>query len=175
MEKEKQRVADSLALEQRAKDEAAMAKRLAEEKEKARLAAIEKAKLDAENQRKQEIKDAIDALGYVYFDFDSSYLNISYKALLDKLALILKDNPSVTIMVGSYTDSRGPEKYNMWLSERRAFRTKEYLVSQGVDSRKLEIEAHGENYLTNECNDNTRCSAEKHRENRRSEFDVIQF
>ena len=175
LEKEKQRVADSLAMVQRAKDEAAMAKRLAEEKEKARLAAMEKAKLDAENQRKQKIKDAIDALGYVYFDFDSSYLNKPYKTLLDKLALILQENPSVTLLVGSHTDSRGPEKYNMWLSERRVVRTKEYLVSQGIDPNRLAMEAHGEEHLTNECNDNIRCSAEKHRVNRRSEFEVIQY
>jgi len=175
LEKEKQRVADSLASEQRAKDEVALAKRLAEEKEKARLAAMEKAKLDAANQRKQKIKDAIDALGYVYFDFDSSYLNKPYRTLLDKLAFILQDNPSVTLMVGSHTDSRGPEKYNMWLSERRVLKTKEYLVTQGIDPNRLTTEAHGEEHLTNECNDNTRCSAAEHRVNRRSEFDVIQF
>ena len=175
LEKEKQRVADSLAMVQRAKDEAAMAKRLAEEKEKARLAAMEKAKLDAENQRKQKIKDAIDALGYVYFDFDSSYLNKPYKTLLDKLALILQENPSVTLKVGSHTDSRGPEKYNMWLSQRRVLKTKEYLITQGIDPNRLATEAHGEEHLTNECNDNTRCSSEKHRVNRRSEFEVIQY
>ena len=174
LEKEKQRVTDSLALVQRAKDEAAMAKRLAEQNEKARLAAIEKAKLDAENQRKQKIKDAIDALGYVYFEFDSSYLNVPYKALLDKLALILQDNPSVTLMVGSHTDSRGPEKYNMWLSEKRVKRTIEYLVKQkGIDTSRLRGEAFGEEHLANECNDNTRCSAEKHRANRRSEFEAL--
>ena len=170
LEKEKQRIADSLALVQRAKDEAAMAKRLAEEKEKARLAAIEKAKIDAENQRKEKIKDAINALGYVYFNFDSSYLNKSYKALLDNLALILQDNPSVTLKVGSHTDSRGPEKYNMWLSERRVDKTKEYLISQGIERNRLATEAHGENQLTNECNDHTRCSETKHKLNRRSEF-----
>ena len=175
LEKEKQRVQDSISEVDRAMHEAALAERLAQEKEKARLAAMEKAKLDAENQRKEKIKDAIDALGYVYFDFDSSYLNKPYKALLDKLALILQDNPSVTLKVSSHTDSRGPEKYNMWLSERRVDRTKEYLVSQGVDSLKLEIEAHGENHLTNECNDSTRCSAEKHKLNRRSEFLVIEM
>ncbi len=173
LEKEKQRIADSLANEQRVKDEAVLAERLAREKEKARLAAIEKAKLDAENQRKQKIRDAIDALGYVYFDFDSSYLNKPYKALLDKLALILKDNPSVTLKVGSHTDSRGPEKYNMWLSERRVEKTKAYLVSLGIGEDRLVTEAFGEEKLTNECDDNTRCPEEKHSVNRRSEFEVL--
>ena len=172
LEKEKQRVQDSISEVDRVKQEAALAERLAQEKEKARLAAAKKAELDAENQQKQKIKDAIDALGYVYFDFDSSYLNKPYKALLDNLALILQDNPSVTLMVGSHTDSRGPEKYNMWLSERRVDRTKEYLVSQGIEQNRLATEAHGEEHLTNECNDNTKCSKEKHRKNRRSEFIV---
>ena len=176
LEMEKQRVADSLASAQRTKDEADMAERLAQEKEKARLAAAEQAKIDAENQRKQKIKDAIDALGYVYFDFDSSYLNKSYKALLDNLALILQDNPSVSLMVGSHTDSRGPEKYNMWLSEKRMDRTIEYLATQkGIDSKRLKGEAFGESKFVNECNDNTKCSEEKHRANRRSEFLVIEL
>ena len=176
LEKEKQRVADSLSAVQSAKDEAAMAERLAEEKEKARLAAMEKAKLDAENQRKQKIKDAIDALGYVYFDFDSSYLNKPYKTLLDKLAFILQENPSVTLMVGSHTDSRGPEKYNMWLSEKRVKRTIEYLVKhKGIDAIRLRGEAFGETKLVNECNDHIRCLEEKHKQNRRSEFEINKY
>lgn len=176
LEKEKQRVADSLALAQRSKDEAAMAKRLAEEKEKARLAALEKEKLDAENQRKQKLEDAINALGYVYFNFDSSYLNKPYKGLLDKLALILQENPSVTLKIGSHTDSRGPGKYNMWLSEKRMKRTIEYLVKQkGIDASKLQGEAFGETKLTNECVDNVQCSKAKHRLNRRSEFEIKSY
>jgi len=176
LEKEKQRVADSLSAVQSAKDEAAMAERLAEEKEKARLAAMEKAKLDAENQRKQKIKDAIDALGYVYFDFDSSYLNKPYKTLLDKLAFILQENPSVTLMVGSHTDSRGPEKYNMWLSEKRVKRTIEYLVKhKDIDAIRLRGEAFGETKLVNECNDHIRCLEEKHKQNRRSEFEINKY
>ncbi len=173
--KEKQRVADSLSNVQRGIDEAAMAKRLADEKEKARLAAIEKANLDAENLRKQKIIEAIDALGYVYFDFDSSYLNKPYKSLLDNLAMILQDNPSVNLKVGSHTDSRGTSEYNVWLSERRVAKTKEYLVSQGIDPNRLATVAHGEAHLTNECNDSTPCSESKHKLNRRSEFEVINY
>ena len=130
MENEKQRVADSLSAVQRAKDEAAMAERLAQEREKARLAALDKEKLDAEKQKRRQLEDAINALGHVYFDFDSSYLNKPYKRLLDELALILQENPSVTLKIGSHTDSRGPEKYNMWLSEKRMQRTIAYLVEQ---------------------------------------------
>ncbi|MBD0849854.1 OmpA family protein [Maribacter arenosus] len=176
MENDKQRVADSLSAVQRAKDEAAMAERLAQEKEKARLTALEKEKLDAEKQRRQQLEDAINALGHVYFDFDSSYLNKPYKGLLDRLALILQENPSVTLKIGSHTDSRGPEKYNMWLSEKRMQHTKAYLVEQkGIDGARLVGEAFGETELINECKDHIRCSEEKHRQNRRSAFKVISY
>jgi len=175
-EKEKQRETDSLAAIQRDKDAAALAERLAAEKENARLAALEKEKIDAGNQRKQNLVDAINALGYVYFDFNSSYLNKPYKALLDKLALIMQEHPTVTLLVGSHTDSRGPEKYNMWLSEKRMNRTIEYLVEQkDIDGNRLRGEAFGETKLVNECNDHTPCSEEKHRQNRRSEFEVMGF
>ena len=175
LEKEKQRVADSLHWCKAPKTKRPWQNDWPKKKKKRDSQLWRKPNLDAENQRKQKIKDAIDALGYVYFDFDSSYLNKPYKALLDKLALILQDNPSVTLKVGSHTDSRGPEKYNMWLSERRVDRTKEYLISQGIEQNRLATEGHGEEHLTNECNDSTRCSAEKHRANRRSEFLVIEM
>ena len=175
LEKEKQRVTDSLALLQRDKDEAAMAKRLAEEKEKARLAAMEKAKIDAENQRKRQIEDSIKDLGFVYFGFNSSYLNKNSKSVLNALSELLKSSPSITLKITSHTDSRGTSYYNKWLSERRVERTKEYLVSQGIDPNRLSTEAYGEEHLTNECDNTTYCSEAKHRKNRRSEFFVIEF
>lgn len=48
-----------------------------------------------------------------------------------------------------------------------------YLVSQGIDPNRMATEAHGEEHLTNECNDSTPCTDSKHRLNRRSEFMVI--
>ncbi len=171
MEQEKQRIADSLANAQRIKDEAALAERLAQEKEKARLAA----EIDAENQRKQGIKDAITALGNVYFDFESSSLNASYREKLDRLVVILKENPTVTILIGAHTDSRGAASFNLWLSEQRAEQTKKYLVAQGITADRLQIEAFGETQLVNECDGTIRCSEAKHRLNRRSEFEVLGY
>ncbi|PIE99802.1 MAG: hypothetical protein CR994_09165 [Maribacter sp.] len=175
MEKEKQRIADSLANEQRIKDEAALAERLVQEKENARLAAIEQAKIDAENQRKQDLKDAVNALGKVYFDLNSSHLNTPHKKILDQLAVIMEENPSVTIFIGGHTDSRGAKTYNLWLSERRAKRAMEYLVAKGITADRLQIGAFGETKLVNECDGHTRCPESKHRLNRRAAFEVIGF
>ena len=96
--------------------------------------------------------------------------------ILDKLTLILQENPTVTLKIGSHTDSRGAGKYNMWLSEKRMQRTITYLVEQkGIDRARLEGEAFGETRLVNECKDHIRCSEEKHRQNRRSAFEIKSF
>ena len=90
--------------------------------------------------------------------------------------MIMHDNPSLTLKIGSHTDSRSPGKYNMWLSEKRMQRTIAYLVEQkGINGARLVGEAFGETELVNECKDHIRCSEEKHRQNRRSAFEVKSF
>ncbi|AKA36059.1 OmpA family protein [Flagellimonas lutaonensis] len=176
MEKEQQRIQDSIAAAKRAEEEA---KRLAEElerqKEAERLAAEERAKQQAEEARRKALQDKIDGLGKVYFALNSSYLNKRDKELLDELIAILQENPGVKIKVAAHTDSRGTEKYNQWLSERRMERTVQYLIDKGVSDDRILKEAYGETQLTNECDDGVPCSEEKHRENRRSEFLIVEF
>ena len=175
LEKEKQRVKDSIDASNSAKEAAALAERLAKEKEQAKLAAAEKARIDAENKRKQRIKSEIDALGHVYFELNSSYLDKRSKKLLDELAGILNKYPNVEIKVNSHTDSRGTSKYNKWLSERRVNRTVAYLIQKGISESRLILEAYGESALLNECDDYTYCTEEKHRINRRSDFMIAKY
>lgn len=173
--KEKQRVNDSIAAVNLAKEEAALAQRLAQEKEKARLAAIEKSKIDGENTRKQLIEKAINDLGYVYFDLNSSFLNQKSESILKKLSEVLDENPLLELKVTSHTDSRGLSKYNKWLSQRRVERTVDYLIKLGIDKSRLQAEAYGEENLLNDCDDNTYCPEEKHQVNRRSEFVITKY
>lgn len=173
---EKQRVNDSLAAAELEKEAQALADRLAKEKETAaRLAAAEKAKQDAENKRKQDLRDKIDALGYVYFDLNSSYINKKSKDILDAVTLILNENPELKLRVTSHTDSRGQSEYNKWLSERRVKRTVDYLIAKGVPVANLEAEAFGEENLLNDCDDTIYCPEEQHQINRRSEFIITNF
>ncbi|WP_411032166.1 OmpA family protein [Spongiimicrobium sp. 3-5] len=171
LEKENQRVADSTALAKKAEEEAkALAEQLAREKE--RKEAEEQARLAAQK-RIQDIENQVKALGYVYFDLNSSYLSKEYKGLLDQLYAIMQENPTLIIKVTSHTDARGTDKYNVWLSERRVKQTMDYLFTKGITEDKLQGEAFGEEKLTNECKDGVYCSEEKHRKNRRSEFIVV--
>ena len=174
---ENQRISDSINAAKKAEEEARLlAERLAREKEQARLAAEEQARKDAEKRRRAELEGKIDAMGNIYFGLNSSQLSKEYKGLLDKLAVIMDENPTLTIKVGSHADSRGAEVYNQSLSEKRVKQTLDYLIKQkGIDASRLTGEGFGETRLVNECDDNTRCPESKHRLNRRSEFEVVGF
>ncbi len=175
LQAEKQQKLDSIAASNREKEAAALAERLAKETEAAQLAAAEKAKQDAANLRKRQIENEIAALGFVYFDLNSSYLDNKSKTILDALTDLLKENSDVVLKVSSYTDSRGTSTYNDWLSRQRVERTVGYMIQQGIATERLQPEGYGEENLLNECDDNTYCPEEKHKINRRSEFNVVQF
>ena len=175
LEEELNRQQDSIDTVKRAEEEARLLEeRLKREKEE-RLAQEERAEQKAEKLRRKEIEDAINGLGYVYFDLNSSYLTKTGKEVLDKLVAILEENPSVIIRVESHTDSRGIDTYNQWLSERRVNRTKAFIVSKGIQEARIQVQAFGEKRLTNDCDDGIYCTEEKHSKNRRSEFIILEW
>lgn len=106
----------------------------------------------------------------IYFDFNSSYIRADAIPILDNIVSIIKSHPSMKIHCASHTDSRGEDKYNAWLSERRAFRTAEYLISKGIDSNRISKDGYGESELVNKCSNNVNCTEEEHQLNRRTEF-----
>jgi OOP family OmpA-OmpF porin len=172
MQQEQQRVKDSTEAADRA---AELAKRLAAEQEAAQLIAAEKARIEAENKRKAEIENEIKNLGKIYFAFNSSSLNRESATTLKALADLMIEIPEIVLEVSSHTDSRGPAKYNMWLSEQRLGATVHFLIGNGVSANRLVSKAYGETKLVNECDGTTPCAEAMHRKNRRSQFIVIEF
>ncbi|MEC7263854.1 MAG: OmpA family protein, partial [Bacteroidota bacterium] len=173
LEKEQQRVQDSIA---KAEEEARLlAERLQREKEAAELAAAERAKKDAEDARRAALQTKINDLDNVYFKLNSSYLTSHDKELLDQLVAIMNGEPNLKIKITAHTDSRGTKEYNQWLSERRAQRTVEYVVSKGISQDRISHEAFGETQLVNECGDGVYCTEDKHAKNRRSEFVIVEY
>jgi len=78
------------------------------------------------------------------FDFNKSTLKPEFKPTLNKVAGVLRDDPSLRIRVVGHTDSVGSETYNQQLSEKRARATADYLISQGVSSSQVAVEGRGE-------------------------------
>lgn len=170
MEKEQQRVQDSLLAARMAEEEARfLAEQLEKEKEAARLAALAQEKKD----RFDKLQQALDSLGVIYFAFDSSNLNSTSKQTLDTVAELMTAHPEYSFEIHAYTDSRGPANYNQWLSERRAQSTLDYLFTNGIAANRLTGIGHGESLLTNGCSDGVGCTREEHQQNRRSEVTVI--
>ncbi|MCE2612462.1 OmpA family protein [Flavobacteriaceae bacterium D16] len=171
LEKEQQRIQDSILAVREAEEEARMlAERLEREKEAARLAALE-----AEEARKMgllKLQQALDSIGTVYFAFDSSILSKDAKETLAEIASLMKANPKYTFKVEAHADSRGPKQYNQWLSERRAQRTVDYLNTEGISMDRLEAIGYGEERLINHCAEGVSCNREEHRMNRRSEIAI---
>ena len=56
----------------------------------------------------------------------------------------LEYDPDAKITVAGYADERNTNKYNQFLSERRAQRIRVFLISQGVPENRIETEAYGE-------------------------------
>lgn len=110
----------------------------------------------------------------IYFDFDKFNIRQDASEELDKLVAILNEYPSMVIKIESHTDSRGPRVYNTYLSDRRAKSTRDYLVSQGIDPKRIQSAiGYGEDRLLNECDGSVRCSSQQHQLNRRSEFIIV--
>ena len=68
----------------------------------------------------------------------------SLASLSAGLAKYLEYEPQAKLTLSAYADKRGSEKHNQALSERRAERVKDYLVSQGVDASRITISAYGQ-------------------------------
>ena len=58
-------------------------------------------------------------LSDVLFDFDSANLRLGHLGSLDELGELLTKNPNSMLVLAGFTDSIGPEEYNLGLSRRR--------------------------------------------------------
>jgi OOP family OmpA-OmpF porin len=80
----------------------------------------------------------------VEFAFDSAQIRSSSEVILDVAADELRRCPNRTINVEGFTDSVGPEAYNLGLSKRRAVSVQNYLERRGVGGAQLEPRGMGE-------------------------------
>ena len=80
----------------------------------------------------------------IFYDFDKATLRPESKEALDAVVVMLRDNPHVSIEMGSHTDRMGSDAYNMALSERRAKSVVDYLVAAGIPADRLTWKGYGE-------------------------------
>jgi outer membrane protein OmpA-like peptidoglycan-associated protein len=108
----------------------------------------------------------------IYYDFDKWNIRKDAEPSLNNLVRIMKEN-AITVELGSHTDCRGSDEYNLRLSQHRAESAVQYIVSAGIDPSRITAHGYGETQLVNKCRNGVPCTEEEHQMNRRTEFKVL--
>lgn len=104
----------------------------------------------------------------IFFDFDkANLLQQSYNELMS-LVDVLNTHPKMRIEVRGHTDNHGSAEYNQRLSENRAKAVVDFLVSQGIDVKRLQFKGFGKSQpIESNATDEGRAK------NRRVEFKIL--
>jgi len=125
------------------------------------------AESEATDVRREGNLIALTLKGDVSFDKNSAAVSPGFQAELNRIADILRKYPKTVNQVEGHTDSTGSEQYNMDLSQRRAERVKNVLISKGIEPSSIRTVGFGENMP---LSDNTTSTGR--RQNRRVEIKV---
>ena len=80
----------------------------------------------------------------INFDFDKYDLTPEAKIILKEVASALSKNIKANVVVEGHCDERGTNEYNLGLGDKRANSVKDYLLSLGVPSGRIETISYGE-------------------------------
>jgi len=108
-----------------------------------------------------QVKDA-------YFDFDKADIRPDARSALTETGGFLKSYTQIKVMIEGHCDERGSTEYNLALGDRRAQAVKDFLVSLGVASDRMQTVSYGkERPFCNEHNE------ECMQQNRRGHFAMV--
>ncbi len=115
-------------------------------------------------------KGAKIVLNNIFFETGKATLTSQSRVELEKAIDLMKTNLSMIIEVGGHTDNVGDDAFNMKLSHERAKSVREYLVSGGIVSERVQAKGYGESnpVATNDTEDGRKS-------NRRTEFIILEF
>ena len=109
-------------------------------------------------------------LNDIYYDVAKATLREESIAELDRLVMIMEQNPTLVVEIGGHTDSDGSESYNQRLSQARSQSVVDYLLDASIGEDKMEAKGYGElePIVPNDTKENKQ-------KNRRTEFKVLAF
>jgi len=113
----------------------------------------------------------------VYFDLDKYNIRPDAAAELDKIVVVMNENPEMEIELGSHTDCRASVEYNQILSDKRAKASVDYLRKRISKPERITGKGYGKTRLLNHCSCDDdlgrNCSEVDHQKNRRTEFILV--
>ncbi len=128
--------------------------------------------------KKIKVGSAI-VLKNIFYDYNKATLRDASKNELDRLTKLLTENPTLKIELSAHTDSRGGDKYNEQLSQKRAQSCVDYLIGKGISKDRLIAKGYGETMLIKTDAEIAKLKFEDekeaaHQENRRTEFKILE-
>ncbi|EAR63034.1 OmpA family protein [Neptuniibacter caesariensis] len=110
--------------------------------------ALLRQELEGTGVRVERIGDSIRLImpGNITFALNSDQIAPSFYSVLDSVAKVLVKFDQTELNVDGFTDSTGSFEYNQQLSERRAARVGDYLVSSGISRLRINAKGYGERY-----------------------------
>lgn len=80
----------------------------------------------------------------IYFQFNSDVIHVESESILQAIANLLHDDPTLRVEIGAHSDGKGSRQYNMDLTQKRADAVKNHLIGKGVDAERLIARGFGE-------------------------------
>lgn len=108
----------------------------------------------------------------IYYNFNDAAIRPDAKIDLDALATFMNKYSDIEIELASHTDSRGDDRSNNKLSQRRADNAVAYLAAAGISPSRMTAKGYGESQLRNGCTDGVDCTELQHQYNRRTDVRV---
>jgi OOP family OmpA-OmpF porin len=116
----------------------------------------------------EQVKRFTGVIKGITFDNGKAKIRMTSLPLLDDAVSVLKSYPNLRLRISGHTDNKGKATKNMRLSEDRAAAVKEYMVTRGIESRRIETRGVG---ADEPIADNG--SSTGRAQNRRIEFELL--
>ncbi len=98
------------------------------------------------------------------------------KSDIQNIVNFVKNNPTLVVEIGSYTESKGDDYSNKIMSQKRANYLRNYLIeNHKIDSNRLVSKGYGESKILNKCKNGVPCTYKEQLFNRRIELKPTGF
>lgn len=109
----------------------------------------------------------------ISFDKNDFKIKPQVQKEINRLFLLLKDNAGLKIELSCHTDSRGTDKDNFILSQKRADAIADILFAKGINRDRVIAVGYGESKLINHCKEGVFCLEEEYQANVRTEVKIL--
>ncbi|HEX9956154.1 MAG TPA: OmpA family protein, partial [Fibrella sp.] len=83
-------------------------------------------------------------LNNIFFDTGKSILRDESAPELDRMVVVMNENPKLAVELGGHTDNTGSNEINAKLSQDRADAVREYLIGKGIEPDRIASKGYGE-------------------------------